>query len=161
MKPMYHDGEYLACHGHRDADGSLQSSLCAAHASMFVQGQTVRVVLPKRYFFNPGEVAEIKVERIALVRRLAHWIERGYPKAPLAIVGHTDNIGSAVQQKARSKQMASAVASYLWNDNLPLAKMTIVGVGGEKNIASNRTLVGRYFNERVEIHVTLPSGLQK
>ncbi|MEI8110170.1 MAG: OmpA family protein [Chitinophagia bacterium] len=70
----------------------------------------------------------------------------------LEIIGHTDGKGSAVYNQQLSEQRAKAVSTYLYT-HLPLTsnKVTIIGQGATRPVASNQTAAGRTQNRRVEI----------
>lgn len=74
------------------------------------------------------------------------------PFKRLEIIGHTDARGLASYNQQLSEQRANAVANYLYS-HLPLTsnKVTIIGEGATRPIATNQTTEGRTQNRRVEI----------
>ena len=75
-------------------------------------------------------------------------------KAPdIVIEGYTDGSGSAEINNALSQGRASAVRAYLRSKGLSAAKVSAVGRGSTRPVASNRTAEGRASNRRVEIVV--------
>jgi outer membrane protein OmpA-like peptidoglycan-associated protein len=65
--------------------------------------------------------------------------------------GHTDNTGSAAVNKRLSAARAQAVRVYLISKGVAAARLTAVGFGPSKPIASNKTAAGRAQNRRVEL----------
>ncbi len=83
-----------------------------------------------------------------------------YPNVTFVVEGHTDNVGSndANMKLSKdaynmnlSKERAKAVMDYLVSKGVNAAKISSVGYGEEKPIASNETAAGRAKNRRVEI----------
>lgn len=70
------------------------------------------------------------------------------------IVGHTDNVGNPRQNLTLSQQRARSVANYIARHGVSRDAMTIIGVGENQPIASNRSAQGRAQNRRVEIAVS-------
>ncbi|HKT60122.1 MAG TPA: OmpA family protein [Gemmatimonadales bacterium] len=65
--------------------------------------------------------------------------------------GHTDNTGSAAVNKRLSAARANAVREYLISKGVAANRLTAVGYGPSKPIASNKTAAGRAQNRRVEL----------
>jgi len=69
------------------------------------------------------------------------------------IAGHTDNVGNADKNKKLSQDRADTVKNYLKDKGLDANKMSSIGYGSEKPIASNNTEAGRQRNRRVEFAI--------
>jgi outer membrane protein OmpA-like peptidoglycan-associated protein len=65
--------------------------------------------------------------------------------------GHTDNTGSAAVNKRLSAARANSVREYLVSKGVAADRLTAVGFGPNKPVASNRTAAGRAQNRRVEL----------
>ena len=137
---------------------SLVSEMCCADVSMFVLGQTLRIVLPKREFFDVENLSAVRLDRIPMLRRLAKLLTSRYHGAPIKIIGYTNDIASPHQRHAQSQQMAGAIAAYLWNYGVSPATVKVVAGGASDPVAVNDALMGRNYNQRVEIKVGLPQG---
>ncbi len=68
----------------------------------------------------------------------------------IEISGHTDNVGKKKANKKLSQQRADAVRAYLIAQGIDGSRITAVGYGDEKPIASNKTAEGRQKNRRIE-----------
>ena len=74
------------------------------------------------------------------------------PDKQIQIEGHTDNIGPAAYNKDLSQRRANAVKDYLVNKGIDSRRISAVGYGEEKPLASNDDEVnGRELNRRVEL----------
>ncbi|MFH1097086.1 MAG: OmpA family protein, partial [Candidatus Desantisbacteria bacterium] len=67
------------------------------------------------------------------------------------IEGHTDNIGSDEYNLDLSKRRAESVSSYLVQKGISKGRLSCVGYGKSKPVATNGTEEGRQGNRRVEI----------
>lgn len=77
-------------------------------------------------------------------------VMKDYPELNVTIEGHTDNVGSAASNKKLSQRRADAVKKYMVGKGIDASRLTAVGFGLEKPIASNATKEGRAKNRRVE-----------
>lgn len=76
-----------------------------------------------------------------------------YPETTIQIAGHTDNTGSEEYNQRLSERRANAVKNGLVQMGVDLVRMTAVGYGETRPIASNNTEAGRQMNRRVEIRI--------
>lgn len=67
--------------------------------------------------------------------------------------GYTDSTGSEQYNVNLSQRRAEAVTRYLVTKNVPLFRISIVGLGEERPVADNSTSAGRNQNRRVEVRV--------
>ncbi|MBG0795416.1 OmpA family protein [Methylocystis sp. H62] len=75
------------------------------------------------------------------------------PGATLEVAAHTDSLGIAEVNVGRSKRRAQAVVDRLAKAGLDPLRISAVGYGGERPIASNDSDENRARNRRVEIVV--------
>lgn len=101
--------------------------------------------------FEPysSEIPEINK---SILDQAAALIRRA-PQVNLMIEGHTDNVGTAQDNKALSVKRAQAVMNYLIKQGVDPAKLQAVGMGAEKPIADNSTPEGQFKNRRIEFTV--------
>ena len=72
----------------------------------------------------------------------------------LAVTGGTDSVGSASYNYDLSQRRAQAVVQYLASKyNVPAHKFYLIGIGKDKEVASNNTAEGRAKNRRVDIQL--------
>jgi outer membrane protein OmpA-like peptidoglycan-associated protein len=76
---------------------------------------------------------------------------QGYPSINVSVEGHTDNTGDPAVNKKLSEDRAAAVKAALIDKGVPADRVTSVGWGAEKPVASNDTEEGKLKNRRVEI----------
>jgi outer membrane protein OmpA-like peptidoglycan-associated protein len=76
-----------------------------------------------------------------------------YPETSIRIAGHTDSIGSADSNRKFSERRAEAVKNALVGMGVNPSRLTAVGYGARKPIASNKTEAGRQQNRRVEVRI--------
>lgn len=78
---------------------------------------------------------------------------RDEPKMKVAILGHTDNFGSAAYNQKLSQNRAQAVVDYLVNKGIDEKRLKAQGFGASQPIADNGTEEGRAENRRVELKI--------
>jgi outer membrane protein OmpA-like peptidoglycan-associated protein len=79
---------------------------------------------------------------------------REWPEVKIEIQGHSDNIGKAAFNQDLSQRRADAVRDYLISKGIAADRLTAVGYGSDKPIASNKTAAGRAKNRCVELNRT-------
>ena len=79
-------------------------------------------------------------------------IIRKNPNVKLQIQGHTDNIASAKYNQRLSERRANSVMNYLTEKGISKARLSAVGYGLTRPIATNLTPEGRTLNRRVQIN---------
>ncbi|MEE9913075.1 MAG: OmpA family protein [Deltaproteobacteria bacterium] len=77
-------------------------------------------------------------------------VMKNYPELNVVIEGHTDSVGSAASNKKLSQRRADAVKKYMVSKGIDANRLSAVGFGLEKPVASNATKEGRAKNRRVE-----------
>ena len=76
------------------------------------------------------------------------------PTYTVSIEGHTDNVGSNEYNQKLSLRRTNTVRNYLINKGIDGSRLTAIGFGEEKPIASNATDEGRAQNRRVELKLS-------
>jgi OOP family OmpA-OmpF porin len=71
----------------------------------------------------------------------------------LIVEGHTDDVGSEEDNLALSEERAQAVVDYLVAGGIDAARLTAIGYGESRPIASNDTAEGRSENRRIQFVV--------
>ena len=81
--------------------------------------------------------------------KLASFL-RDHPDRQVRIEGHTDSIGSETYNQQLSLQRAQSVADAMTRRGIASWRMTVVGYGESRPVATNSTEAGRQQNRRVE-----------
>jgi OOP family OmpA-OmpF porin len=76
------------------------------------------------------------------------------PSTVLTVEGHTDNQGDPASNQVLSESRAQAVVDYLVAGGIAADRLTAIGYGEDRPIASNDTPEGRAKNRRIEFVVT-------
>ena len=71
----------------------------------------------------------------------------------VVIEGHTDNIGSESYNLTLSEKRATSVLNYLANKGINKSRISIIGIGELRPIATNATASGRALNRRTETFI--------
>jgi outer membrane protein OmpA-like peptidoglycan-associated protein len=98
--------------------------------------------------FDTGKTA-IRPESLARLDSVVEYMAHK-PSAHIEISGHTDNVGDPKKNKALSEKRAQSCRDYLISKGVDGTRLTAVGYGDEKPIASNDTEEGRKKNRRIE-----------
>jgi outer membrane protein OmpA-like peptidoglycan-associated protein len=77
------------------------------------------------------------------------------PDARVEIAGHTDSDGAAAYNQRLSEQRAQAVVDFLVSIGVDPQRLSAVGYGETKPVASNRRRAGKARNRRIEFEVSL------
>ena len=76
------------------------------------------------------------------------------PDADVAILGHTDNVGSEKANQSVSEKRAQAVAEHLTKQGVSAAQIKdVLGMSYNQPVASNDTEEGKAQNRRVEVYM--------
>jgi len=76
-----------------------------------------------------------------------------YSDTSLQIMGHTDSVGDADSNLTLSERRAESVGNYLMSQNVKSGRLTTLGYGERRPIATNINKEGRAANRRVEIRI--------
>ena len=103
--------------------------------------------------FETGS-AQLGDATFASLRDLADYL-RANPDRTVALVGHTDSVGSLDGNIALSKRRAGSVLERLVTTyDIPRRQLEAEGMGYLSPVASNLTEAGRDANRRVEVIIT-------
>ncbi len=106
--------------------------------------------LTVEFAFNSDEITGVAFqEMLELLRFL-----REYPSTQAVIEGHSDSIGAEDYNQQLSERRAQAVVTALTNSGVESRRLSAVGYGESKPIASNATEEGRQKNRRVTVVVS-------
>lgn len=97
------------------------------------------------------EIANDDIERVNREHMLvlATFLEK-YPETKAVIEGHTDNVGNEADNMRLSEQRAQGAVNYLVREHgIARSRLTAVGYGESRPIATNTTDAGMQANRRI------------
>ena len=103
----------------------------------------------KTILFDTGK-STIRQESYATLQNIVN-IMNEYPNANFVIEGHTDSQGSDASNQRLSDSRSASVRTYLTTIGMSGSRLSSIGYGESRPIASNATKAGRQQNRRVEI----------
>lgn len=90
----------------------------------------------------PTSIIELE-KLVEILNKNSDWL--------IEISGHTDNVGNPKLNQELSEQRAEVVRDYIMQRGIAMSRITTLGFGGTKPIASNSNPKDREKNRRVEI----------
>lgn len=136
----------------RDAQArydKIQDLFSPKEGNVYRQGHNVLLEL---HAFNfPSGRSEIQAENFALLDKIVTAI-RSFPNPSVVVSGHTDSVGGNKVNLNLSQRRAETVASFLEKvSGIDKTRLTAIGYGEERPVASNETAAGRRSNRRIEV----------
>jgi len=101
--------------------------------------------------FDTGK-ASLKSESVSVFVDIIKILNE-YPNAKFTVEGHTDSVGSESLNQQLSEKRANSVRDFLIKEGIDASRLTAIGYGEAKPIATNNTRAGRAQNRRVEINL--------
>ncbi|MCK5450432.1 MAG: OmpA family protein [Candidatus Omnitrophica bacterium] len=147
----------------RMLERKLGSQIKNESISLSVDERGLVIVLSDNILFDPGK-AKVKEDAYSILDKVASIIKKNVPNKNIGIGGHTDN--TPIKHSAwksnweLSVARATNVLHYLIKQEVEPERLSAIGYGEHKGIASNSTEAGRAKNRRVEI-VILPEFTEK
>lgn len=132
---------------------TLEASFTSQEARVYRQGGTVIVSLMGISF--PSGRSTIDTSNSVLMNKVQQALAM-FPDASLVVEGHTDANGSDSANLILSQDRADAVKQYLVsNFGIDAEKVSSIGYGEARPVATNETAAGRARNRRIDlvIHV--------
>ncbi len=127
----------------------VQGYFSSKDAEVYKQGQQC-VIRLKAIQFPVGQ-SVIVSSNYSLLKTVQKAVDT-FGRPDVIIEGHTDSTGSAATNQRLSQSRAESVKQYLLaNGSLPARKLTAVGYGSSRPLASNKSAAGRAINRRIDI----------
>lgn len=108
------------------------------------------VILKNVFFatndYNLDKRSHIELDKLVTMMRMN-------PIFKCEIGGHTDNIGSDVDNQKLSQKRAESVVTYLVSQSISKDRLTSIGYGEKVPVESNDTEEGRALNRRTEFKI--------
>ena len=138
-----------------DADGVLDTmDMCpesAPGATVDVLGCEQDAAIVLRGVNFKTDSAELTDDSVAILDRVANTLVAN-PEIAVEVSGHTDSDGDDAYNKDLSQRRAETVMAYLTDNGVAADKMTAMGYGEERPMATNETTEGKALNRRVELN---------
>ena len=127
--------------------------LRAQGIQVFIQGETVTIVLPNEDLFVTDS-ANLSANASNLLNHVSKLIKT-YSVVKVNVSAYSDNqawAGAPHDRKlALTNKMAQTVASYLWQSGIDMRFISAKGYSSQDAVAWNGTPKGRNDNQRVEV----------
>jgi outer membrane protein OmpA-like peptidoglycan-associated protein len=120
------------------------------------QDNQLKLNIPSDLSFDFGSAA-IKPDMHHVLDTFANSLQDD-PSARLAIIGHTDSVGTAAVNERLSLDRARSGRDYLASRGVSPARVSIEGHGEREPVADNGSEKGRAQNRRVEMYLREPSA---
>lgn len=122
------------------------------------------ITMANDILFDSGK-AKLKHNAHSVLKKIASVIKEAVPDRNIGVEGHTDNVPIKYSGWKSNWELSSARATdvlhYLIDEcGIPPEKLSAIGYGEYRPIASNDTKTGRAKNRRVEI-IILPKEITK
>lgn len=134
----------------RDTAQALEES--PRPLTAFMCQRAFRSILQRRRVRFPLGSAKLERQSVNVLDDLAGIAAR-CPAARIEIGSHTDARGEFSNNQRLTHQRAYAVANHFVRRGIDRGRLTSVGYGEVRPIASNNTAAGREKNDRVELYV--------
>jgi OOP family OmpA-OmpF porin len=95
----------------------------------------------------------IRPDAAVILDEAARILTASHPSARVRVEGHADATGPEAYNQGLSERRANSVRSYLASRGVDASRLTPLGFGESRPIASNDTREGRALNRRVELQV--------
>jgi OOP family OmpA-OmpF porin len=151
----------MALKGCPDADGdgvadlddrcpNVKGNLANKGCPEITKADIVRITYIGSKIFFENNSDKLKVASLSQLDELAKILYK-YEGASLTIEGHTDSVGADDFNMTLSQKRSDSVKQYLIGKGILDTRLTAVGFGETKPVASNKTSLGKAKNRRVEL----------
>ena len=134
-----------------EQERALRQQMANTNVDVERRGDNIVLVFPDNITFATGS-SQVKPEFMSALDSVAQSLQQ-YPDTRIQIAGFTDNVGSPSANQRLSEDRAFRVRDYLSTRGVAVQRMTPIGYGASRPIASNDTAAGRAQNRRVEITI--------
>jgi flagellar motor protein MotB len=122
----------------------------ASVATVREEPRGVVITLAGSLLFPSGQQELSPIARQNL-DKVAHALAEQPAESKFLVAGHTDNSGTASQNKQLSTQRARAVADYLVQSGIERERIDVEGYGETRPVVTNNSAEAQAENRRVEI----------
>ncbi len=129
-----------------NAKGTLTNKGCPEMAKEDIV--RITLIASKIYFETNSD--KLKLISNSQLDDLAEILKR-YDGVHLTIEGHTDNVGEDAYNLNLSQRRTETVKNYLISKGIEESRLTAIGYGETRPVATNATTAGKAKNRRVEL----------
>jgi len=122
-------------------------------------GEGIKVTFDSGILFDVDK-SDLRPEAQRNIEDLAKILNK-YEDTNILLEGHTDSDGSDDYNMALSERRARSVASYLAQQEVASARMTITWYGESQPVADNTSVAGKQQNRRVEVAIMANDDLKQ
>ncbi|MBN1928399.1 MAG: OmpA family protein [Chlorobiaceae bacterium] len=122
-------------------------------------GEGIRVVFDTGLLFSTDS-STLNANSQYNIEKLASILNR-YPDTDVVVAGHTDSTGSEATNQILSERRAESVSSLLRAYGVAGSRLTAIGYGETRPVATNETEAGRRLNRRVEVLIYANNELKR
>ena len=122
-------------------------------------GEGIRVVFDSGLLYSTGS-ATLNPDSQYNIEKLARILGR-YNDTNVIIEGHTDSVGTEGSNQILSERRAESVATLLRTYGVSGARLSAIGYGQTRPVATNETEGGRRLNRRVEVLIYASNELKR
>lgn len=134
-----------------EQERALRQQMANTNVDVERRGDNIVLVFPDNITFATGS-SQVKPEFMSALDSVAQSLQQ-YPDTHIQVAGFTDNVGSPSSNQRLSEDRAFRVRDYLSSRGVAVQRMSVIGYGASRPIASNDTAAGRAQNRRVEITI--------
>jgi outer membrane protein OmpA-like peptidoglycan-associated protein len=127
----------------------LRERLQGTGVSVTREGDNIRLNMPSDITFATNQ-SDIQPGFYDVLNSVA-LVLKEYNKTSVTVSGHADSTGTDAYNQALSQRRALSVSNYLASQGVNPARLSAVGYGESRPVATNDTAEGRAANRRVEI----------
>lgn len=117
-----------------------------------LDGCEVEAVIELRGVHFDFDKSTLRPEAKVILNEAAALLEQ-HERVVVEVAGHTDSVGTDQYNQGLSERRANAVRDYLVEKGIRASRLTAVGYGESRPVATNDTAEGRQENRRVELVV--------
>lgn len=132
-------------------EAELRAQLQGTGISVTRAGDRIILNMPSNITFDTDQDA-LKSQFFPTLNSVA-IVLRKFDKTLIDVNGHTDSTGSLQYNEGLSQRRAESVAGYLTGQGVDARRVSALGFGPSRPIASNASEAGRAQNRRVEITI--------
>jgi outer membrane protein OmpA-like peptidoglycan-associated protein len=132
-----------------DVPGPFENHGCPVYKKVIVKRDKLELTEKIMFAFDK---ADIEVESVPLLDEVVQAL-KDYKGLRVRIEGHTDSQGPAEHNQTLSEERAAAVLAYVRDHGIASDRLSYKGFGSTEPTDSNKTVLGRENNRRVDFVV--------